>query len=46
MLRASFPDAKTLYSLIEAIAETTDEALFKFTQEGLKITAMDPAKMK
>ncbi|MCS7099152.1 MAG: hypothetical protein RMH84_05905 [Sulfolobales archaeon] len=40
-----FPSAKTLISLLETVGEVTDEVLVKLNSSGLRIRALDPARL-
>ncbi len=39
------PSAKSLMTIIEALGNIVDEALFKFTPEGMTVNALDPAQV-
>ncbi len=43
--RLKYPDAKVLKTVIDALAKIVDEALFKVSESGVKVSGMDPAKI-
>lgn len=43
MFRALFHDARTWRYVVDAISTLVDEGLFKATEEGLRLRAMDPS---
>ncbi len=40
-----YPSAKTFVTLLEAIGEVADEVLARFTAEGMRVRALDPARL-
>lgn len=40
-----YPSAKVFVSLLEAVGEVADEVLMRLTSDGLKIRALDPARI-
>jgi|YelNatPaOPRAMG01_1025707.scaffolds.fasta_scaffold01618_6 proliferating cell nuclear antigen len=40
-----YPSAKVFIALLEAVGEVADEVLMRLTAEGLKIKALDPARI-
>lgn len=40
-----YPSAKTFVALLEAVAEVSDEVLMKLSSSGLRIKALDPARL-
>jgi len=43
--RISYPDSKAFQSMIEALAKIIDEVSMRLTAEGMRIRALDPAKI-
>ena len=44
-VRAAYPDASVFKSLIEMLSKMLDEAALTFSEDGMKIRAMDPANI-
>ncbi len=43
--RLSYPDAKAFQNIVEALSKIIDEVAMRITPEGVRIRAMDPAKI-
>ena len=45
VIKFEHPSAKSFITIIEALGNIVDEALFTFSQEGLSVKALDPAQV-
>ncbi len=43
--RLKYPDAKVLKTVVDALAKIVDEAIFKVSEDGVRVSGMDPAKI-